>query len=91
MIFERERKATARAVQYSQKPAACCSGEGWGFYGRFTSGLSGLFSLVMDSQAFLVELLCLHLVGGLETILRAFCSSAQWQIYQTLYLLFRMQ
>jgi hypothetical protein len=28
--------------------------------------------------------------GG-ETILRAVCSSALWQIYQTLYLLFRMQ
>jgi hypothetical protein len=25
------------------------------------------------------------------TILRAFCSSALWQIYQTLYLLFRIQ
>jgi hypothetical protein len=28
---------------------------------------------------------------GKETILRAFCSSALWQIYQTLYLLFRVQ
>jgi hypothetical protein len=31
------------------------------------------------------------LIGGRETILRAFCSSALWQIYQILYLLFRMQ
>jgi hypothetical protein len=33
----------------------------------------------------------LPLIGGGETILRAFCSSALWQIYETLYLLFRMQ
>jgi hypothetical protein len=46
----------------------------------------------MDSQAFLDELVCLSLIGVWgETILRAFCSSALWQIYQTLYLLFRMQ
>jgi hypothetical protein len=31
------------------------------------------------------------LIGGGETVLRAFCSSALWQIYQTQYLLFRMQ
>jgi hypothetical protein len=45
----------------------------------------------MDSWAFLDELVCLPPIGGGETILRAFCSSALWQIYQTLYLLFRMQ
>jgi hypothetical protein len=45
----------------------------------------------MDSRAFSCELVCLPLTGGGETILRAFCSSALWQIYQTLYLLFRMQ
>jgi hypothetical protein len=33
----------------------------------------------------------LHLYWGRETILKAFCSSALWQIYQTLYLFFRMQ
>jgi hypothetical protein len=33
----------------------------------------------------------LPLIGGGETILRAFLSSALWQIYQTLHLLFRMQ
>jgi hypothetical protein len=33
----------------------------------------------------------LHLYWGKGTILRAFCSSALKQIYQTLYLLFRMQ
>jgi hypothetical protein len=45
----------------------------------------------MDSWAFLDELVCLPLIGGGETILRAFFSSALWQIYQTLYLLFRVQ
>jgi hypothetical protein len=45
----------------------------------------------MDSPTFLDELVCLPLSGGGETILRAFCSSALWQICQTLYLLFRMQ
>jgi hypothetical protein len=37
----------------------------------------------MDLQAFLDELVCLPLTRGGETILRAFCSSALWQIYQT--------
>jgi hypothetical protein len=67
------------------------SGEGWGFYGRFNSGLGGFFSLAIDSWAFLDELVYLPLIGGRGTILRAFCSSALWQIYQTQYLLFRMQ
>jgi hypothetical protein len=33
----------------------------------------------------------LPLIGGGETILREFCSSALWQIYQTWYLLFMVQ
>jgi hypothetical protein len=33
---------------------------------------------------------CLLLSGG-ETTLRAFCLSALWQIYETMYLLFRVQ
>jgi hypothetical protein len=37
------------------EPVARCSGEGWGFYGRFNSGLGGLFSLAVDSRAFLDE------------------------------------
>jgi hypothetical protein len=45
----------------------------------------------MDSQAFLDELVCLPLIGGGESILGAFWSSALWQIYQTLYLPFRVQ
>jgi hypothetical protein len=47
--------------------------------------------LAVDSRAFLDELVCLPLIGGGKTILRAFCSSALWQIYQTLYLLCRVQ
>jgi hypothetical protein len=70
---------------------ALCSGEGWSFYGSFNSGLGGIFSLAVNSWAFLGELVCLPLLGRGETILRAFYSSALWQIYQTLYLLFRVQ
>jgi hypothetical protein len=47
--------------------------------------------LAVDSRAFLDELVCLPLIGGGKTILRAFCSSALWQIYQIQYLLFRVQ
>jgi hypothetical protein len=46
----------------------------------------------MDSHACALfnELFCLPLIGE-ETILRAFCLSAIWQIYETLYLLLRVQ
>jgi hypothetical protein len=71
------------------KPIACCSGEGWGFY--FNFGFGGLFSLAMDLRAFLDELVCFPLIGWGGAILRVFCSSVLWQIYQTLYLLCRMQ
>jgi hypothetical protein len=76
----------------ARKPVTCCSGEGWGFYGRFNSGLGGFFSLAVDFAGFLrwTGLVCIFIGGG-ETILRAFCSSALWQIYQTLCLFFRMQ
>jgi hypothetical protein len=70
---------------------ALCSGEGWDFYGRFNSGLSGFFSLSVDSWAFLDELVCSPLLGGGDSIFRTFCSSTLWQIYETLYFLFRMQ
>jgi hypothetical protein len=45
----------------------------------------------MDLWAFLGELVWFAPYWGRETILGAFCSSAPWQIYQTLYLFFRMQ
>jgi hypothetical protein len=50
-IREKE-KATAREVQHSPKSVTRCSGEGWGFYGRFNSRLGGFFSLTVDSPAF---------------------------------------
>jgi hypothetical protein len=58
--FIREKgKATAKVLQQSpaRKPVARCSGEGWGFYGRFNSGLGGFFSLAMDSRALVCPLL----------------------------------
>jgi hypothetical protein len=47
--------------------------------------------LVVDSWTFFDELGFFAPYGGGETILKAFCSLALPQIYQTLYLLFRMQ
>jgi hypothetical protein len=91
-FIREKRKATAREVQWSlETSGSLLEGEGWGFYGCSNSGLGGFFSLAVDSQAFSGELIGLHLVGGGEAILGAFCSSALWQIYQTLYLLFRTQ
>jgi hypothetical protein len=46
--------------------------------------------LVVDSWAFLDELVYLLLIGG-KTMLRAFCSTALWQIHETLCVLFRVQ
>jgi hypothetical protein len=42
--------------------------------------------VAVDLWAFLDELVCLPLIGGRGPILRAFWSSALWQIYETLYL-----
>jgi hypothetical protein len=41
----------------------------------------------MDSRALLDELVCLPLIGGGGTTLRAFCLSPLWQIYETMCLL----
>jgi hypothetical protein len=90
-LLEREEKLQLEQCSRAWKPVAPCSCKGWDFYGHFNSGLGGLFSSAMDLWAFLDELVCLCLIGGGGTILRAFCSSALWQIYQTLYLLFREQ
>jgi hypothetical protein len=52
----------------ARKSVARCSGEGWGFYGRFNSGLGGFCSLEVDWRAFLVS----TFIGGrnnLESIL----------------------
>jgi hypothetical protein len=56
-------KATAREVQRSQKLVAHCSSEGWGFSGRFNSGLGGFFSLILDSWVFSGNWFGLHLIG----------------------------
>jgi hypothetical protein len=49
------------------------TGEGWGFYGRFNSGLGAFFSLGMDSWAFSGEMVWLAPLLGegnnLESIL----------------------
>jgi hypothetical protein len=88
-----ERKQRLQPEQWSgaRKPVAPCSGKGWGFYGCFNSGLGGFFSLAMDLWAFLGKLICFAPYWRGETLLRAFCLLALWQIYQTPYLFFRMQ
>jgi hypothetical protein len=50
-------------VQWSPETGGLRSGEGWGFYGGFNSGLGELFSLAMDLWAFLGELVFLPLIG----------------------------
>jgi hypothetical protein len=50
-------------LQLEKCSGARYSGEGWGFYGHFNSGLGGFFSLAMDSQAVSSELICLHFMG----------------------------
>jgi hypothetical protein len=77
-FIRRKEKATAREAQ--RNPEASSSLHRWrlSFYGYSKSRLGGFFSLAMDSQAFLDELVCLPLYWGKGTILRAFCSSALW-------------
>jgi hypothetical protein len=86
-LLERKERLQLEKCSGAQKLVTHCSGEGWGFYGHFNSGLGGFFSLAMDSWAFSG----LHLYWGRGDNLGAFCSSALWQIYQTLYLFFRIQ
>jgi hypothetical protein len=64
-------KVTAREVQWNPETS------------NSLLRLGGFFSLGVDLQAFSGELVCTF-IGGRETILGAFCSSALWQIYQTL-------
>jgi hypothetical protein len=67
---------------------ACCTGEGWGFYGLFNFGLGGFFSLATDLHAFSCELIWLAPLLGegnnLESILLI-------SPLADLYLSFRMQ
>jgi hypothetical protein len=79
--FIREKgKATAKVLQRRRKLVAGCSGEGWGFYGRFNSGLGGFFSLARDSRAFSGELVWLAPFLGEGNNLESIFSSALWQI-----------
>jgi hypothetical protein len=89
-FIERKERLQIEQCSGAWKAVAHCSSEAWGFYGCFNSGFGGFFSLAVDSWAFLDKLVCLPLIGG-WTILTVFCSSALWQICQTLYLLFTMQ
>jgi hypothetical protein len=74
------------------KPVARCSGEDWGFYGHSNSLLGGGVLIVHAFHGLSqVNWFGLHLYWGKGTILRAFCLSALWQIYQALYLFFSMQ
>jgi hypothetical protein len=63
-LLERKERLQLGKRSGAQKLVARCSGEGWGFYGRFNSGLCGFFSLIMDSRAFSGELVwCAPLLG----------------------------
>jgi hypothetical protein len=42
-FIREKRKATVRVCSGAQKPVARCSGESWGFYGCFSSGLGDFF------------------------------------------------
>jgi hypothetical protein len=55
-LLERKERLQLEKSSWAQKSVARCSGEGWGFYGRFNSGLGGFFSLAMDSRTFSGEL-----------------------------------
>jgi hypothetical protein len=55
-LLERKERLQLRCYGGVQKPVACCTGDGWSFYGHSNSGLSGFFSLAMDSRAFSGEL-----------------------------------
>jgi hypothetical protein len=91
-FIRKKGKATAREVQRS--PEAHGSLHRWrlGSLWTFQLWVRGGFSLARHFKGFLrwTGLVCTFIGGG-ETILRALCSSALWQIYQTLYLSFRMQ
>jgi hypothetical protein len=62
-LLERKERVQLEKCNEAWKPVAPCSGEGWGFYGRFNSGVGGFFSLAVDSWTFLDELVCLPLIG----------------------------
>jgi hypothetical protein len=67
---------------------AHCSGEGWGFYGRFNSGFGGFFSLAMDLRAFSGELVWIAPLLGEGNNLESISLISP---VADLYLSFRMQ
>jgi hypothetical protein len=55
-LLERKERLQLENCSGAWKPVARCSGEGWGFYGHFNSGLGGFFSLAVDLRTFSGEL-----------------------------------
>jgi hypothetical protein len=55
-LLERKERLQLEKCSRARNLVAHCTGEGWGFYGRFNSGLRGNFSLAMDFMGFLGEL-----------------------------------
>jgi hypothetical protein len=49
-LLERKERPQLEKCSRAQKLVTHWSGESWGFYGCFNSGLSGFFSLAMDSH-----------------------------------------
>jgi hypothetical protein len=70
-LLERKERLQLEECREAWKLVTHYSGEGWGFYGHFNSGL-GDFHWLCISQAFLGELVQLALLLGEGTILRAF-------------------
>jgi hypothetical protein len=72
-LLERKERVQLEQCSRAWKSVTRCSGEGWGFYGYFNSGLGEFFSLAMDSRAFSGELVWLAPLLGegnnLESIL----------------------
>jgi hypothetical protein len=52
-LLERKERLHLGNCSRAWKPVACCTGEGWGFYGGFNSGLGGFFSLALRIKGFL--------------------------------------
>jgi hypothetical protein len=52
-LLERKKRLQLEKCRRAWKLVAHCSGEVWGFYGCFNSGLGGTFSLAMHFKGFL--------------------------------------
>jgi hypothetical protein len=87
-LLDRKERLQLGNCRGARKPVACCTGEGWGFYGYFNSGLSGFFSLAMDSCVFSSELVWLAPLLGEENNLESILLISP---VADLYLSLRMQ